>query len=335
MLSPLASERPAYFRSLAEAIRSPAVLLARLALPPALLDQTGPATAEFPLLVPVSFVARMQLGDPHDPLLRQVLPLDAECLPTAGFVADAVGDGAARRSPGLIQKYQGRALLIADGRCAVHCRYCFRRHYDYASDPRKLEDFHPAIDAVAADPSISEVILSGGDPLMLTDTRLAALIDWLAGIPHLRRLRVHTRLPIVLPDRVTPTLLQLLNATRLRVAVVVHANHPQELTGDCAAALEQLAQSRAVLLNQAVLLRGVNDDAATLGSLSERLFDLGVLPYYLHQLDRVAGAAHFEVPESEGRTLMAELHRRLPGYLVPKYVRETAGAPGKTPISWP
>jgi len=324
--------RPAYFRSLAEAIRDPDELISLLGLSDSLREPSRRAAESFPLLVPRSFLARMCPGDPADPLLRQVLPIGAELDPAPGFAADAVGDLAARKVPGLIHKYQGRALLIAAGACAVHCRYCFRRHYPYGDDPRRLGDFAPAFEAIEADPSVPEVILSGGDPLMLTDTRLAALVVRLESISHLRRLRVHTRLPIVLPDRVTSDLLDLLQSTRFSVAVVIHANHPNELVGDCAEAVRSMTAVGTTLLNQAVLLRGVNDDAATLADLAERLFDLGVLPYYLHQLDRVAGAAHFEVSEARGRELVAELRSRLPGYLVPRHVRETAGETSKTPI---
>jgi EF-P beta-lysylation protein EpmB len=324
--------RPAYFRSLAKAVRDPDELISLLGLPDDLREPARLAAQSFPLLVPRSFLARMRPADASDPLLRQVLPLGAEEELAPGFTADAVGDLGARKAPGLIHKYHGRALLVAAGACAVHCRYCFRRHYPYGDDPRRLDDWEPAIATIAADESISEVILSGGDPLMLTDARLTALIGRLESIPHLRRLRVHTRLPIVLPDRVTPEFLALLRLARLATAVVVHANHPNELVGDCAEAIRLLSRSGVTVLNQAVLLRGINDDAGVLAELSERLFDLGVLPYYLHQLDRVAGAAHFEVPEETGRELMAELRRRLPGYLVPKYVREVAGEIGKTLI---
>ncbi len=330
--APRRNPRPAYFRSLSEAVREPDELIDLLGLPDSLREPARTAAKAFPLLVPRSFLARMRADDPDDPLLRQVLPLGAEDESTPGFVADAVGDLVARKAPGLIHKYHGRALLIAAGACAVHCRYCFRRHYPYGDDPRRPDDWEPALHAIASDDSISEVILSGGDPLMLTDARLAALVGRLESIPHLRRLRVHTRLPVVLPDRVTTDLLSLLGSTRLTVAVVVHANHPNEVVGDCADAIRTFTAAGLTVLNQAVLLRGVNDDADVLAELSERLFDLGVLPYYLHQLDRVAGAAHFEVSETSGKKLMAMLRRRLPGYLVPKYVRESPGEPEKTPI---
>ncbi|NNJ27437.1 KamA family radical SAM protein [Alienimonas chondri] len=234
--------------------------------------------------------------------------------------------------PGLLHKYRGRALLILAGACAVHCRYCFRRHYPYGDDPRRLEDWEPAFAYLENDSSIREVLLSGGDPLMLTDDRLRQIVERLERIPHLTRLRIHTRQPIVLPDRVTDGLLALLKSTRLTPWVVVHANHANELTGDCAEALRALVQSGVPVLNQAVLLKGVNDDAEALCDLGERLADLGVQNYYLHQLDRVAGAQHFEVSDERAAALMTAMHARLPGYAVPRLVREEAGAPGKTPL---
>lgn len=223
-------------------------------------------------------------------------------------------------------------MLVTTGACAVHCRYCFRRHYPYQQEPRRLEDWEPAFEALAADDSIHEILLSGGDPLMLTDARLASLIERLEQIPHLRRLRLHSRLPIVLPDRVSDELLQLLSSTRLTTIMVVHANHPQEIQLDCTDALSRLVRGGIPTLNQAVLLQGINDDEEVLAELCERLIDLGVLPYYLHQLDRVSGAAHFEVSVERGRELVAALRRRLPGYAVPQYVAELAGELHKTPL---
>jgi EF-P beta-lysylation protein EpmB len=274
----------------------------------------------------------MTLGDAADPLLRQVLPLDVEAKSPPGYRADAVGDDAAQIAPGLLKKYAGRALLITTGVCAVHCRYCFRRHYPYAEAPRQFDDWQPALEALAADDSIHEVLLSGGDPLALTDARLFALIEQLEAIPHLRRLRIHTRLPIVLPERMTPALIERISASRLTPWMVIHANHARELTGDCAAAVRQLVRSGITTLNQAVLLRGVNDSVAALVELCERLIDLGVMPYYLHQLDRVTGTAHFEVPEETGRALITALRKHLPGYAVPQYVREIPGEAHKTPL---
>ena len=318
--------------SLAEAIRDPDQLLERLRLPESLREAANRAAQQFAVMVPQSYLSRMRLGDPHDPLLRQVLPLSDELLEVTGFVEDAVGDHEARAVPGLLQKYAGRVLLVTTGACAVHCRYCFRRHYPYGDEPRRLDDWEPALDAIAADETVHEVLLSGGDPLMLTDRRLGELIVRLEAIPHLRRLRLHSRLPIVLPNRIAPELTDLLTGSRLTPIMVVHANHPREVADDCAEALRTLVRSGITTLNQAVLLRGVNDSAETLADLCERLIDVGVIPYYLHQLDRVRGAAHFEVDEARGREIIAELRQRLPGYAVPEYVREEAGWPYKRPL---
>ncbi len=315
-------------KALQQAVRDPAELLRLLQLPESLLPAARAAAERFPLRVPRGFVARMRPGDPDDPLLRQVLPLDAERQSHPGFVADPVGDGAARRAPGLLHKYRGRALLIASGTCAVHCRYCFRRHYPYGED-RQLD---AALEHLARDAAIREVILSGGDPLSLSDTRLAALLDRLEALPRLRRLRIHTRQPVVLPERITPALCDRLRRSRLPVAVVIHANHGNEIDGTVRAALAGLRAAGVTLLNQSVLLRGVNDDATVLAELAEILFDAGTLPYYLHQLDPVAGAAHFAVDDTTARRLLETLRRRLPGYLVPRLVREVAGEDAKTPL---
>ncbi len=316
--------------ALADAIRDPDQLIARLGLPDTLRSAARRAAQDFPLVVPQSFLARMRFGDPEDPLLRQVLPLQAETEWTAGFSEDPVGDAAAERAPGLLHKYHGRALLVVSGKCAINCRYCFRRHYPYEQVPRSMAAWQPAIDAILADNSVAEVILSGGDPLVLTDAVLERLIDALESIPHVRRLRIHSRLPIVLPERVTLELCQLLAKTKLTCVFVLHSNHAAELVGDCAAAIVRLADHGLQLLNQAVLLRGVNDRHDVLQRLCERCIELRMMPYYLHQLDPVAGAAHFAVSEAEGKELIEQLRRTLPGYAVPRFVREVQGAPSKT-----
>ncbi len=315
-----------------EAVRDPAELLALLGLEGRVPALSGAAAAQFPMRVPRGFITRMRPGDPHDPLLRQVLPLDDELEPMPGFSLDAVGDTAAKTGRGLIHKYRGRALLIATGSCAVHCRYCFRRHFPYAEDTAAADQWREAVAAIAADASIEEVILSGGDPLSLATHKLAQLTAQLAGVPHLRRLRIHTRLPVVLPERVDAELLAWLRALPWPVAVVIHANHANEFDASIDAAMGRLRAAGATLLNQAVLLRGVNDTVDALAALSERSFAAGVLPYYLHQLDRVDGAAHFEVSDDKARTLHAALMARLSGYLVPKLVREVAGDTGKRPL---
>ena len=322
--------RSVWAEELSTAIRDRHELLTFLKLDSTPLPGDGAASDDFPLLVPRSYLQRMRPGDPQDPLLQQVLPTGQELLPVPGFVQDAVGDHQSRPVPGLLHKYQGRALLIATGACAVHCRYCFRRHYPYSDEPKRIDDWRPALDYLAAHPDIHEVLLSGGDPLLLTDQRLADLVELLAAIPHLKRLRWHTRLPIVLPSRVTSEWLELLTRQGLPSIVVVHANHAQELQADCAEALQRLVEGGVLVFNQAVLLRGVNDSVEALAALSERLLELRVVPYYLHQLDRVHGTAHFEVPPDEGRRLMEELRQRLPGYAVPRYVQELAGEPYKT-----
>jgi len=286
----------------------------------------------FPLRVPRGFVARMQRGDPNDPLLLQVLPQAREFGDVSGFTSDAVGDLAASAAKGVLHKYEGRALLVATGSCAVHCRYCFRRHFPYAEQTAAATGWAEAVAHVGADESIAEVILSGGDPLSLATAKLAELTKALAPIRHLRRLRIHTRLPVVLPERIDDEFSRWLGALPWPTTIVLHANHAHELDASVAAACARMRDCGAVLLNQAVLLRGVNDDAPILADLSERLFDYNVLPYYLHQLDRVAGAAHFEVDDARARALVEELRARLPGYLVPRLVREIAGAPGKTPL---
>lgn len=325
-------KRAVWKQHLREAIRDPEELCRVLELPREWAKTASDAAAEFPLLVPRGYVARMRKGDPADPLLRQILPLEAEAAPTPGFTADPVGDAAAERTPGLLHKYQGRVLLVTTGACAVHCRYCFRRHFPYETSPKGAAAWDEALAHIAADRSIHEVILSGGDPLTLVDETLAALADRIAAIPHVRRLRVHTRLPIMIPERVDDRLLAWLAGSRLTPIMVLHANHANELDETVAAACHRLAFEGVLLLNQTVLLRGVNDSADALAELSERLAELRVTPYYLHQLDRVAGAAHFEVPVEEGQQIVAELQSRLPGYLVPRYVQEIAGATSKTTL---
>ena len=322
----------AWSRQWREAVTDPAELLHRLGLDALALRLSAAAAAQFPLRVPGPFIARMRPGDPDDPLLRQVLPLDDEDRIVPGFDLDAVGDAAARAGDGVIRKYRGRALLIATGSCAVHCRYCFRRHYPYAEHSAARGQWMQAVDRIAADPGIDEVILSGGDPLSLATSKLAALTERLSAVPHLRRLRIHTRLPVVLPDRVDGELLAWLRAVPWPVAVVLHANHGNEFDAAVDAACAALRAAGVQLLNQAVLLRGVNDSVEALAALCERGYDAGVLPYYLHQLDRVAGAAHFEVEDARARDLHAALSARLPGYLVPRLVREVAGDPGKRPL---
>jgi EF-P beta-lysylation protein EpmB len=316
---------------LRDAVTDPRELLALLGLSH-LANRLPAGDAGFPLKVPRGFVARMRHGDPDDPLLRQVLPQLAECDEVPGFIDDAVGDLAAVKDHGVLHKYEGRALLIAAGSCAVNCRYCFRRHFPYAEELAATHAWREAVACLAADPSIREVILSGGDPLVLSTQKLTNLTDALRGLPHVLRLRVHSRLPVVLPERIDAAFCAWLSGLPLQRVVVLHANHPDELDASVGAACSRLREAGATLLNQSVLLRGINDDAGTLADLSERLFAFGVLPYYLHQLDRVRGTAHFEVPDARARELAGMLRMRLPGYLVPLLVREVPGGVAKRPL---
>lgn len=308
----------------------------RLGLSPLLENEAAAvakASREFPVRVPRAFVERMRPGDPTDPLLLQVEARPAEAEHVAGFVEDPLGEAAAAPRPGLLHKYRGRALLMVSQACPIHCRYCFRRSFPYeehALDDRRLEE---ALVYLRSDPSLHEVILSGGDPLSASDAQLEDLVARLVLIPHLERIRVHTRWPIVAPERVGEGLVRALGSSRLLPVIVLHCNHAREIDDAVRAALGQFRRASMPLLNQAVLLRGVNDDVDALCELGETLFAAGVLPYYLHQLDPVRGAAHFAVPDQQAADLVRRVAEQLPGYLVPRLVREVAGAPFKTPVA--
>lgn len=323
-------QTPTWKQELAAAFTDPVALLASLGLTPEQLPSPIARPERFSFLVPRGFAALMRPGDPRDPLLRQVLPLAEEAQPSPGYGLDPVGDAAARRAPSLLQKYSGRALLIATGACAVHCRYCFRRHFSYAAGGAQQARLNAALAALESATDISEVILSGGDPLMLDDAALAELIGSLERLPQLKRLRIHSRIPSILPSRITDQLCDTLARGRLQVIVVAHINHPAELSPEAQRALLRLSQLGGPMLNQSVLLRGVNDDLDTLAELSEALVATRVLPYYIHVLDPVAGAAHFDVPESEARQLITALRQCLPGYMVPRLARERPGEGAKT-----
>jgi L-lysine 2,3-aminomutase len=315
------------------AIRSSAELLHALGLDRDSIAVSCDAETQFPVFVPKEFLCRMKTGDPHDPLLLQVLPRSQEANDSEDFLTDPVGDSNVEVVPGLLHKYEGRVLFILSGACAVHCRYCFRRHYPYQSAPKSLTQWEQALQYIGQNPDIHEVILSGGDPLTIADERLEPLIRRLDAIPHLRRLRIHTRFPVVIPQRVDRNLCHLLESSRLAKWMVLHINHANEIDSDLVAAIQRLRAAGVTLLNQAVLLKDVNDSADALATLHERLVDVGVTPYYLHQLDRVKGAEHFEVEPNRGLELIAELQKRLPGYAVPKYVLEVPGRPSKTPMA--
>jgi EF-P beta-lysylation protein EpmB len=318
---------------LTQTITKPEALLEALGLDAHLLPGARAANESFALRVPAPYLARIRPGDPNDPLLRQVLPLSEELEEQPGYVSDPLEEGAAKRAPGLLQKYAGRALLITTAACAIHCRYCFRREFPYAEQASdEGARWAAALAEIAADPAIEEVILSGGDPLSLSNARLTQLTDSLAAMPQVKRIRVHTRQPVVLPARVDDGLSAWLAAIPQPVVFVLHVNHPNEIDDEVRAACDRLRAAGVTLLNQSVLLAGVNDDVDTLKRLSVTLMDAGVLPYYLHLPDRVRGTAHFDVAEQRAKELVAALTAQLSGYLVPRLVREIPGAPSKTAI---
>jgi EF-P beta-lysylation protein EpmB len=321
-------------QELAMSVRDPAELLRLLELDsPGRVEHARHAARLFPLRVTRSFIGRMRKGDPQDPLLLQVLPLAMELDTAPGFTADPVGDLAALRAPGLLQKYHGRALLITTGACAIHCRYCFRRAYPYDTAGFKPGYWEEIRHALQQDPTLEEVILSGGDPLSLSNDKLQQILEVLAEIPHIQRVRIHSRLPVVLPSRIDNGLIELLNRSRFRFIHVIHSNHANEIDESVATAVARLHATGAPVLNQTVLLKGINDSATSLIELSQKLIAAGVMPYYLHMLDRVQGAHHFETDEQTAIHLMQVLQQRLPGYMVPKLVREEKGGSGKTVIS--
>lgn len=290
------------------------------------------ATQKFPLRVPYAYLSRIEKGNPNDPLLRQILPVDDELVFHPDYTTNPVGDLESGKMAGVLHKYHGRLLLITTGACSINCRYCFRREYPYHDNQTNKSVEHEALDYIAQQPEISEVILSGGDPLVLSNSRLSSLTSKLEAIPHLKRLRIHTRLPVTLPSRVDIPLLEWLSKTRLSSAIVLHINHPNELDKPVSEALRKLRNAGVTLLNQSVLLKGVNDHELTLCQLSEQLFESGVLPYYLHLLDRVSGSQHFDISDQDARQLYHQIRSKLPGYLVPTLVRERSGLPYKSPI---
>ena len=319
-------------KALTEAISCPQTLLQHLELPTTTLNAIKQGHALFPLRVPMSFVHRMRKNAPDDPLLNQVLPLAAEAVITPDYHVDPLRETQHNPLPGLLHKYQGRVLLLLSGGCAVHCRYCFRRHFPYQQNNPGQKGWRKILAYIAQDASIKEVILSGGDPLILPDDRLHAMIQELNDIPHLQLLRIHSRLPIMIPQRITLDLVALLRSIRLTSVMVIHCNHSQEINDEVIHALAPLHQQGITLLNQSVLLRGINDTPDTLADLSYKLIAAKVLPYYLHMPDQVQGTAHFTVSEEKAKQIMAILSHRLPGYLLPKLVREVAGQPSKTPL---
>ncbi|ORT51921.1 lysine 2,3-aminomutase [Vibrio sp. qd031] len=316
---------------LANGISDPQKLLNLLEIDSSALKKGFEARTLFAQRVPLSFVARMEKGNPNDPLLLQVLPSEQEFEEVPGFLTDPLEEQH-NSQPGLLHKYKNRALMVLKGGCAINCRYCFRRHFPYQDNPGNKHVWQTNIDYIAQHPQINEVILSGGDPLMAKDSELYWLITQLEKVPHIKRLRIHTRLPVVIPSRITDALCDMLELSRFKVILVTHINHPNEINHDVSHAMAKLKKANVHLLNQAVLLKGINNCVDTLVNLCESLFDAGIQPYYLFALDKVKGAAHYYVCDDDARQLMQGLVKEVSGYMVPKLAREIGGRPSKTPL---
>ena len=325
-------EQSSWNQVLAGATKDVKSLLNQLEIPLSELNQRQQACLDFPLLVPQPFIDKMEKGNALDPLLLQVLPQSAELETVDGYINDPLAEKHSNLQKGLIHKYHGRVLVLLSTGCAVNCRYCFRRHFPYQKNRIGKNDWQAILDYVAQDSSIEELILSGGDPLMLSDQQLEKFIKQAEGIPHLERLRIHTRLPVVIPQRITNKLVELLHSSRFHCAIVLHINHSNEVDPLMIKGLTKLKTAGITLLNQAVLLAGINDTAECLIKLSKSLFKAGVLPYYLHVLDKVAGAHHFDIDDAKAKELHQHLLLNLSGYLVPKLVREESGKSSKTPV---
>lgn len=326
----LITSPPSWQTILQDAITDPHELCRRLSM--SIADEAAivDACASFPLKVPETYLSRIKPGDTRDPLLLQVLPQASELQEWPDFVGDPLNELHYNPVPGLVHKYASRALLVTTSLCAIHCRYCFRREFPYESNRNSRQDWQQALDYIRQHTELNEIILSGGDPLSLPDRQLAWLTEQIATIPHIKRLRLHTRLPIVIPQRITPSCIDWLTQSHLQQVVVLHSNHPDEIDDSVAQAIQRLRQAGITVLNQSVLLAEINDDPEVLARLSERLFDAGCLPYYLHTLDPVRGSHHFAMPDRRAIQIHQQLQARLPGFLVPKLVREIPGRDAKT-----
>lgn len=318
---------------LAQAIKTPAELLPLLGLKAEDLPNAALAMQSFRMLVPRPFVQRMTYGNPHDPLLKQVLADDIEMQSTAGYSKDPLNESAHTPQKAIVHKYERRVLVITTGVCAVNCRYCFRRHFPYGDNQLAQKEWDSVIAYLEQHPEVNEVILSGGDPLMLKDSQLAKQIDRLNALPQLKRLRIHSRLPVVIPSRINAELLAWIQLCRLDVVLVLHSNHGNEIDQTLAEKVSLLKQAGVTVLNQGVLLKGVNDTVEAQVELSERLFAAGILPYYMFTFDPIEGGAHFDLSVEHAQTLMGQVAQKLPGYLMPKLAKEIPGQPAKTVLA--
>lgn len=325
-----AVEVPSWKEILSNAISSPKILSEYLNIP--LSSISDPANEDFKLFVPEPYLQRIEKENVDDPLLKQILPAHQETLSSQGYSKDPLSEESYNAIPGLIHKYKSRVLLVSGATCAINCRYCFRRHFPYSENRLSKEQWSQSIDYIYQHPELNEVILSGGDPLVNNDKQLQWLTSKLCDIPHIKRLRIHTRLPVVIPQRVDDSLLRWLSALPLQKVMVLHINHPNELDNEVREAIQKIKATGTLILNQSVLLAGINDNAEILSRLSESLFDAGAMPYYLHRLDKIEGAAHFDLPQARIKEIYTHLLAMLPGYLVPKLVAEIPHRASKTPL---
>jgi len=326
------AKREIWLEILNNAVSDPKILLQQLDLPLIDFEQDLAARKLFALRVPQPFIDRMEKGNPQDPLFLQVMTSAQEFMQVDGFVKDPLEEQH-NAAPNVLHKYHNRLLLMVKNACAVNCRYCFRRHFPYNQNQGNKANWQKAVNYILANPQIEEVIFSGGDPLMAKDHELAWLIKQLENVPHLQRLRIHSRLPVVIPERITTELCRLFAETRLQIVFVTHINHGNEIDKHLTNALQKLKEAGVTLLNQSVLLKGINDNAQTLKTLSDKLFTVGILPYYLHLFDKVEGGSHFYLDDKSAVKIYRELQSITSGYLVPKLAREIAGEPNKTLFS--
>lgn len=322
--------QPSWKTEFSQCISSIDELLGRLQLKPEQLSPSHQAATDFPLRVPRPFVERMKIGDPNDPLLAQVLPVIQETQSAVGYSADPLEETQHNPVPGIVHKYRNRLLLIVSPSCAINCRYCFRRHFPYQENRQSKEQWQQAIAYISRSKEINEVIFSGGDPLAANENFLSWLTKQIADIPHIKRLRIHSRLPVVIPSRIDEPFLSWITATRLKPIIVLHINHSNEIDSSVQNMIQRLLSRGILILNQTVLLKGINDDAQVLSELSETVYDVGVLPYYLHLLDPIEGASHFDISQQRAEHIFHQLQAELPGFLVPKLVREIPGKKSKT-----